>query len=89
MDDKVRYMNAKRIALALKQHSDEWGVMQQLALRMQYDPQQLRQDIHDLAVLFAEKPDNFSTDSAVKSGLRSNTMTENDWAKLESLTYDI
>ncbi len=27
-------------------------------------------------------------DSAVKSGLRSNTMTEDDWAKIKSLTSD-
>ena len=88
MTDNTRFENAKQLALALKKHSGEWGLMQQLALRMQYDPQQLRQDIHDLAAFFADKSDSIRTDSAVKSGLRSNTMTEDDWAKIESLTSD-
>lgn len=56
MEESKRLQNAKRLAEALEQHSGEWGLMQQLALRMQYDPQQLRQDIHDLASCFQEKP---------------------------------
>ena len=55
MEESNRLQNAKRLAQALEQHSGEWGLMQQLALRMQYDPQQLRQDIHDLASCFQEK----------------------------------
>ena len=55
MEGSQRLQNAKRLAEALEQHSGEWGLMQQLALRMQYDPQQLRQDIHDLASCFQEK----------------------------------
>ncbi len=56
MEESKRLQNAKRLAEALEQRSCEWGLMQQLALRMQYDPQQLRQDIHDLASCFQEKP---------------------------------
>jgi hypothetical protein len=53
MDDNTRYQNAKRLALALEEHSEEWGIVQQLALRLHYDnPNQIRQAIHDLAGCF-------------------------------------
>lgn len=53
MDENTRYQNAKRLALALEEHSGEWGIVQQLALRLHYDnPNQIRQAIHDLAGCF-------------------------------------
>ncbi len=53
MDENMRYLNAKRLALALEEHSGEWGIIQQLALRLHYDdPSQLRQAVHDLADCF-------------------------------------
>ena len=53
MDENTRYLNAKRLALALEEHSGEWGIIQQLTLRLHYDdPAQLRQAVHDLAGCF-------------------------------------
>lgn len=55
MDENTRYQNAKRLALALEEHSGEWGIVQQLALRLHYDgTPQLRQAVHDLASCFSD-----------------------------------
>lgn len=47
-EHRERRNNAERLAGALLRYSEEWVLMQQLSLRLHYDREQLKEDIHSL-----------------------------------------
>lgn len=47
--------NALRLAAVLERYSDQWGIIHQMSLRLNYDREQLLDDIHALYEYVSEK----------------------------------